>query len=486
MDNNKVQNQVRLDPTVVRGLLEHDEEFFIEFFLGDELLYRVPAFHKKVLHRMCAKDIKYFVCAIPRDHAKTTLAKLAVLHYFLFSKFRYVLYVSNTLTVAAESCSDIVAMLEGSNFRSIFGNIVWIKRQEGAGFYKFKLGDKTCILMARGAGQQVRGLNVDNQRPQIAVVDDLEDNDNIATEELFIKLKRWFWGPFMKCLDKIDHKIIHLGNMISNKQLLKEHCDSPMWHSMRFGALLSNGEPLWPDVWTVEKLQADFKNYMSAGLIDVWFAEMMNMPIAAGMGLIRAEHINYRPQVNPGEIQFGFITIDPAISEENWAHKAAIVVHGWVGQYWQICDYETGIGIDPMELWKVTLELALKWQVNVVGIESVAYQASLRPLFKHFAIADGVDYMEFVKLEASQRKTPRIAGWAGWIKSHDYAIPQGDFQITEQLLTYDPTKKHNDCDLIDACAYGPQMAENYLALIMSMITLVPASKPQSLYQMTRQ
>ena len=60
--------------------------------------------------------------------------------------------------------------------------------------------------------------------------------------------------------------------------------------------------------------------YLEAGMADVWFAEMMNMPTAGGRGIIKAEDIVYRPFRIPDDIKYGFITIDLAISEQTWAH----------------------------------------------------------------------------------------------------------------------------------------------------------------------
>jgi len=485
LDKSTLLTPVQVNINDVLYKLEHDAEFFIHFFLGEELTKAVPEFHKTIFKLMTHADVPQFVCAIPRDHAKTTLAKLACVWYFLFSKFRFIIYVSNTSPIAGAACLDIIAFIESDNFKSIFGTPLFDIRREGDGIYKFRIGDKLCILRAAGAGVQVRGINIDNQRPQLAIIDDLEDNDNIATDHLFMKLKRWFYGPFNKCLDKFDNKKIHLGNMISNRTMLREHCESPYWHSMRYGALLSNGEALWPDAWPLEKLRADFQQYREAGLIDVWFAEMMNLPMAGGSGLIKAEEITYKPILYPGIMEFGFITIDPAISDKSWAHKAALVVHGFYDGTWQIVDYITRTGLDPIQLFEECMKLAFEWQINVVGIEDVAYQASIKHMFNYLCEERNIEGMEFVPLSASGKKTHRLASWAAMLKTGDYALNENDFLTAEQLLMYNPREKDNEDDLIDACAYGPQMIDNYLNEITNVFTIRPEGKPMTSYQLSQ-
>lgn len=475
--------QVQINVAQIKYALEHDAEFFIQFFLEDELTFPVPNFHIDIFSLMIKEGLDAFVCAIPRDHAKTTLAKLSCVWYFLFSDFRFIVYLSNTATIAIPAVNDVATFLRSENFRSVFGEIEWLVQQEGVGFYKFKFQGKLCILRALGAGQQVRGINVDNQRPQLAIVDDLEDNDNIATEQLFRKLKVWFYGPFKKCLDKFNNKIIHLGNMISIKSLLHEHCESQFWHSRRYGCLLANGEPLWPDAWPMDKLKKDFAEYTQAGMLDIWFAEMMNLPMAAGKGLIQADQIGYRPAIVPGDHEFGFITIDLAISEQTWAHKTVIAVHVWNNSAWQIAETHGYVGIDPIALFAELIPICQRWQLRVVGIESVAYQASLQHVFRHLCVINQIQNMLFIPLPAAVRKVQRLAPWAGLIKSGEYFLTEGDFMCTQQLLSFDPSKKTNDDDYIDACAHGPYVAQNFMYEIQAEFEVVSVDQTtQTAYQ----
>jgi len=483
---------VQLSPEDAATLLEQDAEFFIHFFLHEELTFPVPKFHIDIFHLMILVDITRFVCAIPRDHAKTTLAKLACVWYLLFSDYRFIVYLSNTSSIAIPATNDIVGFLRSENFINTFGACEWLVEQEGKGLYKFRLpavfGNKLCILRALGAGQQVRGINVDNQRPQLAIVDDLEDNDNIATPELFLKLKKWMYGPFRKCLDKFHNKMIWLGNMISHESMLHENCESDFWYSRRYGCLLANGEALWPDAWSLEKLAVDYLEYQDAGMADVWFAEMMNLPMAGGNGLIEADEITYKPAIEPRDHEIGFFTIDLAISDKSWAHKQVIAVHVWVDEeFWQVpCTYELTTN-DPVALFYEVVRLAEIWGFFVVGIESVAYQASLQFTFPHLCLLEGIEGMEFVPLPAANRKVERLAPWAGLLKKGEYCLTEGDFHITQQLLKFDPTKKHNDDDTIDACAHGPHMIANYYNLIYDKVHKIdrPPHVAQSVYQLEK-
>ncbi|PNX50665.1 MAG: hypothetical protein BV456_05940 [Thermoplasmata archaeon M8B2D] len=467
--------------TEIKQALKHDPEFFIQFFLGEELTFPVPEFHPEIFALMINMQIDKFACAIPRDHAKTTLAKLACVWFFLFTDFRFILYLSNTVSIAVPSVNDVIAFMQCDNFKTVFGEIRFEIQQDGKGIYKFWLGDKLCILRAFGMGQQVRGINIDNQRPQLAILDDIDATQNEVTETSFKQAKRWFYGPFRKALDKFKNKMVQIGNLTETQSLIAENCQSRFWHSRVYGCLLADGKPLWPDAWPIEKLIEDYNEYLENGMADVWFAEMMNMPTAGGRGVILPEEICYAPHRQEDDIKYGFITVDLAISEETWAHKTVVAVHGWVedgginGQ-WQAIDYSGFTGIDPINLFWEVIRLCKKWKIRTVGIESVAYQASLKYVFQHECLRNGIEFNEstaagqrgiaFVQLHAIGRKAQRIISWASMVKAKEYAINYGDFVLTQELLTYRPDRKINQDDHIDAYAYAPQMLQNFMFLIM--------------------
>jgi hypothetical protein len=451
--------------------LETSGEFFIDFFIHEELTTPVPPFHLKCWLLMTTSSIARAAIAIPRGHAKTTLAKLAVVWNFLFTKTRFCVYLSNTNTIAVNACTDIIAyMTNNENFIKIYGEIEFETKRAGDGFYKFMLNGKKCILRAMGAGQQVRGLNVDNQRPDLAIIDDLEDIENTATKQLLKQLSSWLYRTFFKAMAR-RNRIVWIGNIISYECILhKLVTSSDVWNSMLYGCILSNGEPLWPEQWSFEELLEDFKEYRSQGETASWYAEMMNMPIPEGAGLLQSDDIIYKPRRSPVDLLSGFITIDPAISKQSAADNTGIAVHGIIDEMPEIVDYKLG-KFDPMQTINIALALCEEWNLNVIGIESNAYQASLEFWFQVEFQRRGITNITIVQLYNSNRKTERLMVWSSMMKAGYYGVPEWDILITQQLLKYDATKKENDDDLIDACSQGVQMLQFHLDVIMQQYAL---------------
>ena len=489
---------VAVNPTQLKHRLRHDPEFFIQFFMGAALAYPVPQFQIDIFYEMTHADVPKLVVAIPRGHHKTGLAKLAALWYMLFSDFRFVLYVSGSHDLVIPYVNDIANFFLHPNFIQVFGEIDTTYRgakwQDGIGVYKFRIPslDKTCILRGLGSGQRVRGINVDNERPQLAIADDIEDDEDTITEQGHRKMARWWYGPFIKCLNNFSNKVIVTGNLTAKRSLLWSFLQSPRWRSYLYGCLTKERLPLWEDLWSLEALREDFLEYQEQGMVHRWFAEMMNQPVAEGGGVVDPERISYEPMQGPENIEYGFLTVDPAISTQKWADPSVIVAHGWVNEIgkWQILETDAIKGRDPTVCFWDAIRMASYWGFRMIGVESGAMQGAIEHHWKHLKLLNHLEQYQIVPVYAGNRaKNGRIASWASQLEealpevTSTYCLTEGDFAVTQELVNYEPVSKDNEDNIIDACAYGPQMQEMYLYDIMSTLPDHVKGTATSLYKM---
>lgn len=460
-------------------LLRVDCEFFIEMFLADSLDMPVPEFHREIWSLMTDLEKERVLLAIPRDHAKTTLAKLVVIWYWLFTSHRFCVYLSNTNAIAKGACKDIVEFLKHPNVVALGVRILKVVKEsenESLWIYDIKLPTgkvKRIILRAIGQGQQMRGINIDNQRPDIAVVDDVEDNENTESENLQKKLDKWIFGPFIKALAR-KKKILWLGNMLQKTSLLARLSRNVLWNPVVFGCLVKDTvsgalEPLWPGKWTVPALQEDFKEYKNLGLIESWMCEMMNMP-GHGENGFSHDQINYAPVPLTDMIRAAWITVDPAFGMNAENDETAISVHVLPNHGIPRTVAVTHGKFDEFQMFAEILKLAQYWNAWIWGIEAVAAQRVLISLFNVLlAQRQLMGRVEMLPLMAGKGdpKASRIRAFAALMANGEWAIPEDDVDITAQLLEYDFRKKDQDDDIIDSCAYGPMMMEQWLSIIMA-------------------
>lgn len=479
-DSRPQTSEASAEMAQIKHLLRIDAEVFIEFFLPDELTSEVPEFHKEIWGSMTDESKQRILLAIPRDHAKTTLAKLAVVWYFLFTSHRFCVYLSNTNTIAKNACKDIIGFLKSPNFENVFGKVKFTKESDTDSLWQFEipLGNgriKKCILRAVGAGQQMRGINIDNQRPDIAVVDDVEDNENTDSPLLQKKLDKWIFGPFIKALAR-QKKIIWLGNMLQKTSLLARLSQNPKWNPVVFGSIIKDAvtgvlRSLWPERWPIEELISDFHEYRGLGLIETWMCEMMNMP-GHGENGFTGEMVCYAVRPTPGgnSIRAAWITIDPAFGENAKNDSTAIVVHVLPEDGPPMVVEYVHEQMNESDMFDHALRLAHKWNAWVWGIEAIAAQRVLITLFKVLLAGRMMNNrVEILPLMAGKGdpKVARISAWVALMVRGEYAIPEDDIEIVTQLTNYNMRKNSNKDDLIDSCAYGPQMLDNYLPLLIA-------------------
>jgi hypothetical protein len=477
---------------VLHGL-RYSARFFIQFMIPEELEYPIPDFHVEAWDLLTCTTIYEIALALPRGHAKTTLLKLCAIWYWLFTPTRFIIYVSNTQPIAAGYCQDIAEYLKSPNFERVFGRVHFTVEQDNKGLYRFNLRvpnlttgewqEKHCILKSSGALTQTRGILLDNTRPELALVDDLEDQENTSTSYLVKKLWGWFFGTFKKALTNKRPKIIYAGNLLSKDSMLHYFCsDGNSWFSRRYGCIRADGTVLWPDVWPMDRIRIDFREYQKMGLMARWFAEMMNLPIADGQGLIKAEEIPYAEPMVPGQQEMAFITVDPAFSKETYGNKTAIVVHAYLNGKWRIVQYIFG-KYDPGELFWLLADLCDYWNTRAVVVEQAGFQKVLQYVFQIMGEIHKKTFETLMLHHNNKSKTERLMGFCAVLRQGVWALVEGDFEITEQLLAYDPLKKHNDDDLIDACSMGPPAVKIHMAAIAASYQIEPqAFQPKIGYE----
>ena len=459
---------VTVEAYALKQLLKYDYASFILLFLAEEegIEAGVPAFHEYVMGLMCGSSPRIAI-AIPRDHAKTTLAKLSAIWHFIYTPSRFLVYLSNTNAVAAAATKDIISFICSEACVAIYGEPVFSQREDSKGNFTFTWCEKTVIVRALGAGQQVRGMNVDSKRPDLAVVDDVESAEEMETNKLgYEKLKKWFYTTFRKALDKRRNKIIQIGNLVSNKSILKDHLVSNHWTAVRLGAFTADGQVLWPARWSIEALRAEMLEYAKEGQLFGWLAEMLNMPMSESTGLLPGSGLKLGQVVYPDDenIMMRCITVDPAISTNmTHADSAVACVHIYIHGAWQLAEYVAARGVGPYDLFATIMELCIKWRVKTVGIESDAYQAALLAVCKHEAAKLGYKSIGFLPIASNRAsKHSRIVAWTNMIKKGYYRLTMADMPLWREIQDYDLTTKRNKDDIIDCCAYILQMITLYI------------------------
>jgi predicted phage terminase large subunit-like protein len=226
---------------------------FAEVYLKNNCYAPYSKMHLKMfkkLSNITKKRRAKVAIAAPRGHAKSTIVSLVyVLWCALYLKERLILIASNTREQANALLKDIKHQLRFNPLiYSDFPEICQVKRPKPWRGNKIQLPNGAMIC-AYGAGQSPRGIKNDKDRPGLIIADDLENEEQVESEEQREKLHSWFNGTLLNT-GHPDTNVIVIGTILNHDSLLANLVDperTPGWDGKTYKAVeeFSDNPQLW-------------------------------------------------------------------------------------------------------------------------------------------------------------------------------------------------------------------------------------------------
>ncbi|MGO9622356.1 MAG: phage terminase large subunit [Desulfobaccales bacterium] len=207
------------------------------------------------------------VVAAPREFAKTTITSFGyVLHQICHGLRHFIIIASDTEDLASDLTGYLyLELLHNERLKCDFGQLV---RDHWAVDDFVTLTD--VRLKARGRGQRLRGLKHKQHRPDLIILDDLENDQQAKSPDLVKKLLSWITGAVYPAIEA-SGSLFWIGTILARKSALHTaiHSEEEPWkHWTRriYRALAEenteNGKPktengflsLWPARHPVPKL----------------------------------------------------------------------------------------------------------------------------------------------------------------------------------------------------------------------------------------
>lgn len=463
-----------VDPAEAYERGKHDINFFGSLLLPQVMISALPAFYVAIFRMLTNRTpeqmgrILRFALGLPRGHAKTTFIKILIAWLIAYDKVKFVAIVCATEPLAHELLADVSNMLSCPNAELIYGR--WHDQ-----LYTDTKETKKClyhgnnvILVAKGANSSIRGINVDNKRPDLIFCDDAQTKecDDSPTESA--KFRKWLVAMFKIIAPRGDRLIIYVGNMYSDTCILYQLKNNPKWISLITGAILENGEPLWPELHSLEELLDSYIHDVELGEADVWFAEVMNDPVSRSTSLLDGP-IPDCPWSFQQEIPDGvFITLDPAGFRKH-SDDNVIAIHYVFDGRGVVREIEAGVK-DPEQLIIATLKQALAHGASLIGIEDTAYQQTLLFWMNKYIQEWNLSGITVVPLKHKNRsKEARIRLFVAEVIARNYFIHRAAAVLwLWQAMKFKIGKPDNKDDVLDAVAYGLDIRAEYWHLVKNL------------------
>lgn len=408
----------------------------------------------------------------PRGIGKTSVAHLIAHQAILFRSFEFICYIQNSATLAEMQTENIKRqLLSNQTVRKLFGNIK-ISDAESIGldesFSKsaWVAYGKTLIL-PRGSGQQVRGLNWSSKRPQLIIIDDLEDKDECKNEEIRKRQKQWLLSDVLKSVNKYvkDWIVIYIDTLKHEDSVLQMLLDASDWESISLAICDGNYKSYDQNYMTDEEILMEVEAHREKGELDVFYMEYMGVPISFEDAVFKADYFRYYEEstIKDNKDIENIVIVDPAKTVKMHSMESAIV----------------GLGLDrassriyvrdivhrkmyPDELYQETFDMAQRLKASVIGVEVTSLEEFIKQPMINEMLRRGRFY-EFVWLKArggqnQQRgKEGRVAALAPFYRQgfifHNKTCCA---DLEAQLLSFPKSKLW---DIMDAEAYIIEMME---------------------------
>jgi predicted phage terminase large subunit-like protein len=197
-------------------------------------------------------DLAY---AAPRGNAKSTIVSFAfIIWCAVYNLKHYMLIVSDTAGQANDFLANIKSEFENNQLLAgDFGDLVgdvWTNSD-------LILSNEEVRIQALGVGKKIRGRRYKQWRPDLIVCDDLENDENVRSEEQRRNMQTWFTKALSKAGDERTDKIV-IGTIMHYDSLLAKILKNPLYRTRKYQAVIKWSTSLLWEEW--EKIITELAN----------------------------------------------------------------------------------------------------------------------------------------------------------------------------------------------------------------------------------
>lgn len=332
----RVLKDQRFRQEVVRKSLE----FFFPIYLHEYIKYETPPFHNEIFRILQSEKNKLAVITAFRGSAKSTIITTA---YVLWS----ILGVQQKKFIIICSQTEMKARQHLNNIKDQLLHNELLKKDLGP-FEEEKnnLGNATALIIKRmnvkimicSIEQSVRGMRHNEHRPDLIILDDIEDLNSVKTKEGRNKTFDWLTGDIIPAGTR-KTRIIAIGNLLHEDCVLKrlekkiENGEMKIMNGIyrEYPIVDSKGKALWIGKYpTPESIEEEREKTMNN---IAWHREYLLKIISSDEQIVKPQWIKLYDNIPPDGFRGIYIGVDLAIGEKETNDCTSMVI-----------GYVTGIG----------------------------------------------------------------------------------------------------------------------------------------------
>ena len=355
------------------------KQMWPEFISGRHHAKMAEAFEK-----VARGEIKRLIVNMPPRHTKSEFASYLLPAWFL-GKFprKKVIQTSHTAELAVSFGRKVRNLVVGDTYKNIFPEVDLQSDSKAAGRWNTNAGGD---YFAIGVGGAVTGKGAD-----LLIIDDPHSEQEAViaetSPEVYDKVYDWYTSGPRQRLQPGGAIVIVMTRWSKRDltgQVIKASAQhgGDEWEVIEFPAIMPEGNPLWPEFWKKEELEA-LKTQLP---VSKWQAQYQQAPTSEEGALLKREWWNVWDSDRPPPCEFIIQSWDTAFLKTSRADYSACTTWG----VFYHTDPDTGrqtsniILLDAYrkrmefpELKVKTQEMYNEWQPDALIVEAKAAGAPL-------------------------------------------------------------------------------------------------------------
>lgn len=325
----KVVDRLLTDKQYRQNVVRKSLEYFFPVYFHKYMKYDTAPFQKDIFQILEDEKNKLAVIVAFRGSAKSTIVTTAHVIWSVLGapQKKFIVILGQTEQKARQNLMNIKLELEHNELlRKDLGPFDEERNQWGAtAIIIRKLNAK---IMISSVEQSIRGMRHGEYRPDLLVLDDVEDTASVKTQEGRDKTFNWLTSEVIPAGDK-NTRVIAVGNLLHEDSLLKRlqrKIESGEMDGIyrEYPIMDEDGVSLWPGKYpTPESIEEERKKVASA---IAWAREFLLTIISTDEQIIKPEWIQFYDDMPPeSQAKYTAIGVDPAISKSDYADYTAMV-----------------------------------------------------------------------------------------------------------------------------------------------------------------
>jgi predicted phage terminase large subunit-like protein len=410
--------------------------------------WETPELHRGWYEHLESQD-RYVAIIAPVGFAKSSVLKsYAVME--LLENVSFVLYVSSTYTKSVGQFAGICKVLESDEVMSAKEYKI-LKKNESEIVLEMKDGE-TKGITAVASGADISGINLYGKRPELILIDDIEELDQARSITRTDKLQDWLRTTLFSRLPSLTLGRVRLiGTVFSKSSIanriktnyIDENGNTPFcdWIVHTYQAI-TGGKSIWEAKHPTHALLAERERDPL-----VFARNYQNEPVDERGGLVEKLMFRYFSTPPAGLSIYAYFDLASSLKEKADYFAGLVIGKSREGNFYILDIVRDKCNPEKQAEW--IIHIWQKWKPSRISFESNQYQQTLKHWTDKKARESGV-YMNLTGVSSVKDKYTRFSPFIPYFISNSIYLPSEHpllSKLESEIIAF-PEGEHDD--LVDA------------------------------------